>query len=139
MWLDELQWPQPYIFGPHHPEEFFIIMVTEEKIKQIRRQLSKGEPEGEIKNGLRKEGYTGDEIEILFFNLFEKKSGSKQTKPFLSNNGQIYNLIAACFLIAGISMLIIDTWLTAYAVPFIVSGAISFLAKYFMSVKKHKK
>ena len=28
-------------------------MITEEKIKEIRRQLSKGEPEGEIKNGLQ--------------------------------------------------------------------------------------
>ncbi len=114
-------------------------MVTEEKLKQIRRQLSKGEPEGEIKNGLREEGYTADEIGMLFFDLYEKKSGSEQTKSFLSNNGQIYNLIAACFLIAGISMLVIDTWLTAYAIPFIVLGAISFLVKYFMSVKNRKK
>ncbi|MBK8519828.1 MAG: hypothetical protein WAT20_15625 [Ferruginibacter sp.] len=139
MRLYELQCQQPCNFGFDHPGKGFITMVTEEKIKQIRRQLSKGEPEGEIKNGLREEGYTADEIGTLFFDLYEKNAGTKQSKPFLSNNGQIYNLIAACFGIAGISMLVIDTWLTAYAIPCIVLGAISFLVKYFMSVKNRKK
>lgn len=114
-------------------------MVTEEKIKQIRKQLSKGEPEGEIKNGLREEGYTDDEIGALFFNLYERKPGSNDLKKNKDNNAQIYNIIGACFLIAGISMLAINTWLSAYAIPLIVLGAISICTKYFMPVKKEKK
>jgi uncharacterized membrane-anchored protein len=114
-------------------------MITEKKIKQIRKLLSKGEPEGEIKNGLRNEGFTEDEIATLFFNLYEKKSGSNKVKSSHNNDALIFNLIGACFLIAGISMLVIDTWLTAYAIPFIVLGAISLCARYFIKVKTFKK
>ena len=114
-------------------------MITEEKIKQIRKLLSKGEPEGEIKNGLRTEGFTEDEIATLFFRLYEKKGSSVKVKRSSDNNTQLFNLIGACFLIAGISMLVINTWLSAYAIPLIVLGAISICAKYFMPVKKEKK
>ena len=114
-------------------------MITEEKIKQIRKLLSKGEPEGEIKNGLRTEGFTEDEIATLFFNLYEKKGGSEKVKSSRDNNAKLYNLIGACFLIAGISMLVINTWLTAYAIPLIVLGVISLCAKFFITAKKGKK
>ena len=114
-------------------------MITEEKIKQIRKQLSKGEPEGEIKNQLRNEGYTEDEIGALFFNLFSKKTDSNKVKGSQDNNAQLFNLIGACFIIAGVSMLAINTWLTAYAIPLIVLGAISLCAKYFIPAKKEKK
>jgi hypothetical protein len=114
-------------------------MVTEEKIKQIRKQLSKGEPEGEIKNGLREAGYTEDEIEVLFFNLFSKKTGSNKVKASYDNNAQLFNLIGACFLIAGISMLAINTWLSEYAIPLIILGGISLSVKYFKRVKNDKK
>jgi hypothetical protein len=110
-------------------------MISEEKIKQIRKQISKGEPEGEIKNLLRKDGYTEDEIGTLFFNLYEKKPGSTGSKHNSSNNGQIFSLIGASFLIAGISMLAIKTWLSVYAIPLIILGAISLGVKYFMSAK----
>jgi hypothetical protein len=114
-------------------------MITEEKIKQIRKQLSKGEPEGEIKNGLREEGYTDDVIGALFFNLHEKRSGSNDSKNSSDSNVQIYNLIGACFLIAGISMLAINTWLSIYAIPLMILGAISLCVKYFMRIKNEKK
>jgi hypothetical protein len=110
-------------------------MISEEKIKQIRKQISKGEPEGEIKNLLRKDGYTEDEIAALFFNLYKKRSGSNESKRTQSDNGQIFSLIGACFLIAGISMLAIHTWLSQYAIPLILLGAISVCVKYFISAK----
>ena len=107
-------------------------MITEEKIKQIRKQLSRGEPEGEIKNGLRSDGYTEDDITALFFNLFQKKTDSDNAK---NNKGQIFILIGACFIIAGISMLAINTWLKQFGTPLIILGAISLCVKYFISVK----
>ena len=110
-------------------------MITDEKIKLIRKQLSKGEPEGEIKNLLRKDGYTEDEIAILFLNLYEKKPGSDESKRTPSNNGQIFGLIGASLLIAGISMLVINTWLSTYAMPLIILGVISWGVKYFISAK----
>jgi hypothetical protein len=41
-------------------------MITAEKIKQVKKRLRKGEPEGEIKNELRKEGYTEEEMAQIF-------------------------------------------------------------------------
>lgn len=123
----------------NHSGAGFITMITEERIKQIRKQLSSGEPEGEIKNMLRKDGYSEDEIVVLFFNLYEKKSGAKESKRTQFNNGQILSLIGASFLIAGISMLAINTWLSEYAIPLIILGAISLCAKYFKPGKTGQK
>jgi hypothetical protein len=139
MHLYELQCLQPYIFEFNHLGKGFITMVTEEKIKHIRMQLSKGEPEGEIKNQLRKEGYTEDEIGTLFFNLFSKKTDSNKVNSRQDNNAQLFNLIGTCFIIAGISMLAINTWLTAYAIPLIVLGATSLCVKYFKPGKNEQK
>ena len=41
-------------------------MLTEEKIKQVRKQLRSGVPQGEIKNDLIKEGYTNEDLEKIF-------------------------------------------------------------------------
>ena len=41
-------------------------MVTEEKIAQVRRQLKRGEPEGELRENLLKEGYTEEDMKIIF-------------------------------------------------------------------------
>jgi hypothetical protein len=88
---------------------------------------------------LREEGYTDDEIGALFFNLYGKKPGSNNSKSSNDNSAQIYNLIGACFLIAGISMLAINTWLSEYAIPLIILGGISLSVKYFKRVKNDKK
>ena len=114
-------------------------MITEEKIKWIRKQLSKGEPEGEIKNQLRKEGYTGDEIATVFFNLFLKKSSLNKVKSIKDNNGQMVNLIGVCFLIAGVSMFIINTWLRAYSIALIILGVIILCIKYIFPAKSNQK
>ena len=108
-------------------------MITEERIKQIRRQLSKGEPEGEIKNGLRKDGYTEDEITSVFFNLFPKKSASGGTKSEKNTKGQAFVLIGVCLIIAGISMQAVESWLKDFGVPLIVLGVISVCVKYLMA------
>jgi hypothetical protein len=110
-------------------------MITEGRIKQIRRQLSKGEPEGEIKNLLRQEGYTEDEITSLFFNLFPKKTALGDVKGSRNDKGQIFILIGASFIIAGIAMLAVNTWLTDFGIPLIVLGAISICVKYFIAGK----
>lgn len=110
-------------------------MITEGRIKQIRRQLSKGEPEGEIKNLLRQEGYTEDQITSLFFNLFPKKTASGAVKGSHNDKGQIFILIGACFIIAGFAMLAVNTWLTDFGIPLIVLGAISICIKYFIAGK----
>ncbi len=41
-------------------------MITAEKIKQVRKQLRSGVPEGEIKNELLSQGYTEEDIAKVF-------------------------------------------------------------------------
>ena len=41
-------------------------MIPEQKIHEIRKQLRKGEPEGEIKEKLHSEGYSREEIDKVF-------------------------------------------------------------------------
>ena len=41
-------------------------MLTEEKIKETRRLLGKGVPEGELKEDLTKEGYSKEDIAKIF-------------------------------------------------------------------------
>jgi uncharacterized membrane-anchored protein len=108
-------------------------MITEEKIKRIRKQLSKGEPEGEIKNGLRNDGLSEEEITALFYNLFPKKTESKKSGSTENSNAQLFYLIGACFIIAGGSMLAINTWLKQFGIPLIVLGGISLCVNFFIA------
>jgi len=41
-------------------------MLTEEKIKEVRKELRSGVPQGEIKNRLLSEGYSDEEINKIF-------------------------------------------------------------------------
>ena len=41
-------------------------MITEEKIQEIKRQLRRGVPEGEIKETLKQEGFSPEDISRLF-------------------------------------------------------------------------
>ncbi len=41
-------------------------MLTKEKIETVKKQLRSGVPEGEIKNELKNEGYSDEEIQKAF-------------------------------------------------------------------------
>lgn len=41
-------------------------MISEEKIRILRQLLKNGEPEGEIREKLKKEGYSDEEIQQVF-------------------------------------------------------------------------
>lgn len=41
-------------------------MIPEEKIKEARKLLRRGEPEGELKEKLLKEGYTQEDLDTIF-------------------------------------------------------------------------
>ena len=41
-------------------------MISEEKIRILRHLLKNGEPEGEIREKLKQEGYTDEEIQQVF-------------------------------------------------------------------------
>lgn len=64
-------------------------MLTEQKIKQIRKQLRSGMPQGEIKNELLNEGYSEEEI-------------SKAFVPHKYDMRSWYLISGIVFLVAGI-------------------------------------
>ena len=41
-------------------------MITDEKIKEVKRLLRKGMPEGELREMLLKEGFTNDDLKKVF-------------------------------------------------------------------------
>lgn len=41
-------------------------MITEDKIKEIRKKIRSGFPEGEIKEQLRRDGYSNEDIAKIF-------------------------------------------------------------------------
>jgi hypothetical protein len=42
------------------------MMISQDKINEIRKQLKRGEPEGEIKEKLKLEGFTNEDIAAVF-------------------------------------------------------------------------
>jgi hypothetical protein len=71
-------------------------MITAEKIKQVRKQLRSGVPQGEIKNDLVKEGYTDKDIDQVFV-------------PQQSDMKSWYLFFAILFLLTGLYNLMVNT------------------------------
>lgn len=91
-------------------------MITEEKIKQARKQLRSGIPQGEIKNDLKKEGYTDEDIDQVFV----------PNKPDMRS---WYLCFAIVFFIAGI-------WF--FSLLLVAASAIMF-SLYYVEWKKARK
>lgn len=68
-------------------------MITEEKIKTLQKRLRRGEPEGEIKNELRSEGYSEEDLEKVFV-------------PHKPDMRSWYLIFAIIFFIVGAYLLI---------------------------------
>ena len=92
-------------------------MITEEKIKQARKQLRSGIPQGEIKNDLKKEGYTDEDIDQVFV-------------PYKPDMRSWYVFFAIAFFIAGI-------WF--FSLLLIAASAIMFSIYYVERQKAGKK
>jgi hypothetical protein len=66
-------------------------MISDDKIKQIHKSLKRGEPEGEIKESLVREGYSQEDIDKVF-----------APRPYDMRSW--YLLFACIFLFGGIWM-----------------------------------
>jgi hypothetical protein len=95
-------------------------MITEEKIKQIKKQLSRGLPEGEIRETLKQEGYTKEDIDLAFIpHQYDMRSW---------------------YLIFGISILLFSIWIflrTGRILLFSLSAGLFYA--YFMEIKRLRK
>jgi hypothetical protein len=95
-------------------------MLTEEKIKQVRKQLRSGEPQGEIKNQLVNEGFTAEEIDGIF-------------KPHRPDMRSWYLVFAIIFFVVGFYNLV-----TGNSYLLLIFAAVMF-AVYYAEHKRVKK
>jgi len=105
-------------------------MIPEEKVQEIKRLLRKGEPEGEIKEQLKKEGYTEEEI----------SNAIMPARRPVSNNGGEYPLsyfLGAGLLITGIAVLAIFRG-SSLGWFFLLGGVATFIVGYFIENEKKK-
>ena len=95
-------------------------MLTEQKIKQVRKQLRSGVPQGEIKNELLAEGYSEADLEIIF-------------KPHRPDMRSWYLVFAIVFFLVGFYNLI-----TGSSYLFLIFAAAMF-AVYYAERRRVKK
>ncbi len=95
-------------------------MLTDEKIKQVKKALKSGEPEGEIKNRLLNEGYSNEEIEKIF-------------TPHEYDMRGWYLFFAILFLILGICFAILNE-----SFRFLFFSGVMFFV-YYLEIERHKK
>ena len=96
-------------------------MLTEEKIASVKKQLRSGVPEGEIKNDLRKEGYSEDEIKEIF-------------APVNYDMRSWYLFFGIAFSVAGVILL--TKW--EYGLHLMFTG-LGLIGLYFNEERKRKK
>jgi hypothetical protein len=94
-------------------------MITEEKIQEVRRLLKRGMPEGELREMLLKEGFTNDDLKIVF------KPQPYDMRAWYLFFGSLISLAGFYFFFENGSLLIL------------ILGALLFVA-YFFEVKRQK-
>lgn len=97
-----------------------MFMITEEKIKETRKKLKSGEPDGEIRNALKEEGYSEEDIDKVFV-------------PHKPDMRSWYLFFAIVFLLAGIYTIV------AYSNAKLLLLSGSMFIAYFWEVNKLKK
>lgn len=92
-------------------------MISDKKIKQIRKSLRKGVPEGELIADLQEEGFSEEDIQIVFY------SPGGENKKTVASENPLWYLISIALLILGITILLGPRlWLTSYAYVLLIAG-----------------
>jgi hypothetical protein len=94
--------------------------MTEEKIIQIKKKLKNGMPEGEIRNDLKKEGYSAEEINEIF-----------RPKPYD---------MRSWYLVSGILFFTVGCWaFLRYGSLLLLIASAIMISLYYNEVQKKKK
>ena len=96
-------------------------MITEEKIKRVRKQLQRGIPQGEIKNELLREGYSEEDLKKIFV-------------PHKPDMRSWYLLFAIVFLLVGIYRIMVNG-----SILFLLFSTAMFFVYYSETKKEIKK
>ncbi|MGB4843394.1 MAG: hypothetical protein WBP16_02950 [Ferruginibacter sp.] len=103
--------------------------------KFINKKLKSGYPAGELKNDLLAKGFTEVEIDEAFLNVSTKNKGTGKSSTKENTVADMFALAGVSFLIAGIAMINIPTWLTEYGWWMIIAGIICQGIKFFLSLR----
>ena len=96
----------------------------------IKKKLHRGYPEGELREDLKEQGYTQDEIDRAF--LF----ASRKNLPARTSEFPLWYAVSVGVLIFGISLKAVKgLWLEPIAVPLIVIGIVGILLRLLLPGK----
>lgn len=86
------------------------IVIPEEKIQQIKKHLRRGEPEGELKERLIREGHNEEDLKLIF-------------KPHQYDMRGWYLIFAILILVAGLYQLLNNGGILLLILGFLLFGA----------------
>lgn len=99
-------------------------MIPEEKIKEVKKLLRKGVPEGELIADLKEQGYSDQEIQKVFGN---KKQDNEAP---IASERTLWNLISVGFMILGLTLLLgPPLWLRQSGYFFLIAGLVGIAVK----------
>jgi hypothetical protein len=105
------------------------MIELEEKIRETRKLLRKGIPQGELITDLIDEGYSEEEIE----KIFNSSNDNTDTKKSKAGKYPLLNLISVALIILGITLLLgPQLWISEYAWFLIVPGLIGISLNYIL-------
>ena len=94
-------------------------MLSESKIKELRKALRSGVPDGEIRNEMARDGYSEEEIDLVF-------------APHKPDMRSWYLFFGVIFLLVGVFL-----FFTRGNILFFIFSAAMFV-QYYLQVKKNK-
>lgn len=108
----------------------------EETVKYIRKKLKTGYPAGELENDLLNRGYSQEEVSRLLLEASANGSVTEGSGQAKKTEMHFLSLAGASFLITGIAMMAIRTWLSEYVPAVMLLGAICLGAGLIISYQK---
>jgi hypothetical protein len=104
-------------------------MMTNEKIKQVRKLLKRGVPAGELITDLKEEGFSDEEIDTVF-----RVSRKSERRVILESS--FLSLVSISFIIAGGTILLGPPfWLRPYGYFILIAGLLGIVVRRFMASK----
>ncbi len=100
-------------------------MISAQKMSEIKKNLKKGYPQGEMINDLIKEGYEPGEINDALFQIQGSKPGS-DAREF-----PLWYMASICFIILGIAILSVPgLWIYFFGYVFLIVGVVGVAIKF---------
>jgi hypothetical protein len=105
--------------------------MTAAKIKEVKKLIRNGMPDGEVIADLKEEGFSDEEIQKIFY-----LSATENNKS-ASSEKSLWYLVSIAFMILGVTLLLgPPIWVKNYGYFFLIAGLVGLFVKYFILKKK---